>query len=505
MLDEILKAGLTPTVRTDYERWKPLHWSIAVPDVMERGGFDAVIGNPPFRGGTYLTSDMGTNFRDWLVNVVAQGRRGQADLVGYFICRAYSLIKDHGCLGLIATNSAAQGKTREISLDFMVDSGFTITRSIQSRPWPTSTVTLQYAAIWGTRGTVASDILRYADGVKATRISSLLEPEGRIKHTPTRLKENIRLSFEGCKPYGTGFTITQEEARSWIAEDPDNRKVLFPYLGGSDVNTRPDVSPSHWIIDFYRLSEDEAKEYVQPYRRVLELVKPERMTNKRRARRERWWQFAENAVGMREATKELDQVIVLTRVSKTLSPVRVAADSIFSDRLTVFASNSYELQAILSSSIHVVWAMFRGTTRTGDPSYAPTAVFETFPQPQSVVGLAEKGERFEIVRHEIMSRRGVGLTDLYDLVNDPFYTDDDITRMREIHVGLDQAVMDAYGWGSVPLDHGFHTYRQMQRWTVSPAARVEILDRLLAENLRRAAAQGEAPPPAEDEDEGDDE
>src|SRR5690606_6597730 len=45
MLDGILKAGLTPTVETDYERWKPLHWILAVPDVMERGGFDAIIGN----------------------------------------------------------------------------------------------------------------------------------------------------------------------------------------------------------------------------------------------------------------------------------------------------------------------------------------------------------------------------------------------------------------------------------------------------------------------------
>ena len=53
--------------------------------------------------------------------------------------------------------------------------------------------------------------------------------------------------------------------------------------------------------------------------------------------------------------------------------------------------------------------------------------------------------------------------------------------------------MDAYGWADVDLDHGFHTYRQMQRWTVSPAARVEILDRLLEENHRRAAAQGERP------------
>ena len=52
--------------------------------------------------------------------------------------------------------------------------------------------------------------------------------------------------------------------------------------------------------------------------------------------------------------------------------------------------------------------------------------------------------------------------------------------------------MAAYGWADVPLDHGFHTYRQMHRWTVSPAARVEILDRLLEENHRRAAAAGRA-------------
>ena len=104
-----------------------------------------------------------------------------------------------------------------------------------------------------------------------------------------------------------------------------------------------------------------------------------------------------------------------------------------------------------------------------------------------------------------MHRRNLGLTKLYNLVNDPDYGDDDIHRMRQIHVDLDQAVMAAYGWSDVPLDHGFHTYRQMQRWTVSPAARVEILDRLLEENLRRAATQGDAPPPADDENEGGDE
>ena len=73
--------------------------------------------------------------------------------------------------------------------------------------------------------------------------------------------------------------------------------------------------------------------------------------------------------------------------------------------------------------------------------------------------------------------------------------------MREIHVELDEAVMDAYGWSDIPLDHGFHTYRQMRRWTVCPEARVEILDRLLEENHRRAALQGDVVPADQDDDE----
>ena len=88
MLAGILEAGLTPTVPTDYDRWKPLHWIVAVPDVMERGGFDAIVGNPPFLGGSKLSGSMGTNVRDWFVNILAGGRRGNADLVAFFFLRA---------------------------------------------------------------------------------------------------------------------------------------------------------------------------------------------------------------------------------------------------------------------------------------------------------------------------------------------------------------------------------------------------------------------------------
>jgi hypothetical protein len=143
-----------------------------------------------------------------------------------------------------------------------------------------------------------------------------------------------------------------------------------------------------------------------------------------------------------------------------------------------------------------------------DVNYSPSDVFTTFPRPNLTERLAEIGRMLDTKRREIMLRRQLGLTKLYNLVNDPDTADaadPDVARMREIHVELDRAVMDAYGWSDVLLEHGFHSYRQMRRWTVSPAARVEILDRLLEENHRRAAAQGEAPPPAEDDDEGGDE
>lgn len=184
-------------------------------------------------------------------------------------------------------------------------------------------------------------------------------------------------------------------------------------------------------------------------------------------------------------------------------PVRVPTQQVFHEKLVVFATGSLTSQAVLSSTLHQTWAIKYGTTMRVDPTYTPSAVFETFPRPAPTDQLAEIGKTLDTERREIMLRRDLGLTKLYNLVNDPDIIDSadpDVARMRRIHVELDEAVMAAYGWDDVPLEHGFHTYRQMRRWTVSPTARVEILDRLLEENHRRAALQGEAPPPPEAED-----
>ncbi|MGV9764917.1 Eco57I restriction-modification methylase domain-containing protein [Micromonospora tulbaghiae] len=492
-LDLILEEGLTPTVTTDYERWQPLHWVLEIPDVVvDHGGFDAIIGNPPFLGGKKLTGAMGTNVRDWFVHQIADGARGSADLVAYFLLRAVELLRPSGTLGLIATNTIAQGDTREVGLDRIVADGVTITRAVQSAPWPSASANLEYAAVWGSRGPVADAADRVADGIMVSRISTLLEPAGQVDGTPARLAENETIAFIGCVVLGMGFVLEPEEAHAWIAEDDRNREVVFPYLNGEDLNSRPDCSASRWVIDFNERSVNEASTFPIAFQRVEELVLPERALNKKKAYRERWWRFAENCPGMRRAIAGLDEVLVIALVSKSVMPVRVPTGQVFSNMLSVFATDSFADQAVLSSSLHQLWAIKYGSGMRNDPRYTPSDVFETFPRPESTDRLDEVGRVLDVERREIMLRRGLGLTKLYNLVNDSGLADaddPDVARLRRIHVELDEVVMAAYGWSDVPLEHGFHTYRQMERWTVNPAARVEILDRLLAENLGRAAVQ----------------
>lgn len=199
---------------------------------------------------------------------------------------------------------------------------------------------------------------------------------------------------------------------------------------------------------------------------------------------------------MRKAIADLDEVLALARVSKTVMPLRVPMGQVFSEQVVVFASDSYALQSVLSSSLHQMWVITRGSTLETRVRYTPTDVFETFPRPylteESERVLEAIGKTLDEERREIMLRRELGLTKLYNRVNDPALADGadpDVARLRVIHRELDEAVMAAYGWDDVPLDHGFHTYRKMTRWTISPAARVEVLDRLLALNHERAAAQ----------------
>jgi hypothetical protein len=72
-----------------------------------------------------------------------------------------------------------------------------------------------------------------------------------------------------------------------------------------------------------------------------------------------------------------------------------------------------------------------------------------------------------------------------------------LLELRRLHVQLDLAVRDAYGWQDLPLDHDFYEVETLAendrvRYTISPAARKEVLRLLLALNQERAAQEAAA-------------
>lgn len=88
-----------------------------------------------------------------------------------------------------------------------------------------------------------------------------------------------------------------------------------------------------------------------------------------------------------------------------------------------------------------------------------------------------------------MIRSDEGLTKTYNRVHNPDDDSPGIPELRELHVALDLAVRDAYGWSDLELDHGFHDTPQGRRFTLGPAARTEVLDRLLELNHERYAEE----------------
>jgi hypothetical protein len=88
-----------------------------------------------------------------------------------------------------------------------------------------------------------------------------------------------------------------------------------------------------------------------------------------------------------------------------------------------------------------------------------------------------------------MLTRQEGLAKTYNRFHDPKETTEDIQKLRELHVEMDNAVAAAYGWTDLDLGHGFHQTKQGLRFTISEPARREILARLLKLNHERYAEE----------------
>jgi hypothetical protein len=483
----------------------PFHWEVEFPEVFERqnGGFDSIVGNPPFLGGKRICLVLGDVYRDYLKATWSHSK-GAADLCAYFFLRASSIVRDEGTIGFLSTNSIAQGDTREVCLDFLCGNGFFIVNAIRSMPWP-GTAGVSIARVILHKGAWNGEYL--LDGKSVKTISAHLEPFDFVG-TPKKLVMPIEDASYGTGILGIGFTLPELEAKTWIAQEPKYTEVLFPYLNGEDLNSSPTLTPTRWVIDFHDWPEDRAAEYGKAMDRVRELVKPQRDRLTRQIHEECYWKHWDKRDALYSAMKGLDEVLVVSLVTQHLSFAFVPTGWIYSKELGVLPTDRRDLFAVYQSKLHELWARRNSSTLETRLAYSFSDCLRTFPLPSStylgaVKALSEAGQVYHAHRSEICRSRAQGLTKTYNRFHDPEERDPEIVKLRDLHSALDRAALDAYGWYDIPnvceflLDSAINeeewgSKKKPYRYRWPDEVRDDVLARLLKLNAERAAEEARA-------------
>ncbi len=464
---------------------------------------DAIIGNPPFLGDKKMRGELGDDYTDALRELYAGRVPGGADLVTYWFEKARAQIEAGKCLraGLVATNSLRQKRNRPV-LERILESG-QIFNAWSDEEWINEGAAVRVSlTCFGVKDHGQPVML---DGQPVANIHADLTAGGNGGSDLTSaqpLKSNAGWSYFGLCLAGA-FKVPSETAQAWLKlpnpHGKPNSDVLKPIYNGSDITRR---WAGDWVIDFALMDEQHAALYEAPFAYVVEHVKPTRIGNKRKARAEKWWRHGEARPGLRAKLDGLQRYIATPETAKhrffVSFPINVAPEH----SLIVIPADSDALLGILSSRLHIVWALAKGGTLEDRPRYNSTLTFETFPFPQ---GLAPYDEATG-VHAEAVANAAKQLIELRNnWLNPPEWTDWVRTPEEEkagyparpvakpgheadlkkrtltnlynarpawldnAHKTLDAAVAKAYGWDDYTAE----------------MADEEILRRLLAMNLER--------------------
>ena len=357
---------------------------------------------------------------------------------------------------------------------------------------------------------------RTLDGAPVDRITAFLFHRGGHAD-PVRLAANAGKSFQGSIVLGMGFTFDDTdrkgvasplaEMRRLIETDPRNREVIFPYIGGQEVNTSPTHAHHRYVINFGERSEAECRRRWPDLMAIVEeRVKPERMKVNRQVRRDRWWQFGDRQPALHAAITDLERILVISRIGDSFAFTILPNKMICNEKIVVFPFHRLAPFCVLQSRIHEIWARFFSSTLGDALQYTPSDCFDTFPFPEgweTDPALEAAGKAYYEYRAALMVDNDEGMTSTYNRFHDLYETDPRIAQLRDLHAAMDRAVLDAYGWTDIPTDcdllldyeideASWGRKKKPYRWRWPDEVRDEVLARLLALNADRAAAEARA-------------
>jgi hypothetical protein len=471
---------------------------------------DYIVSNPPFIGNARMREALGDGYAETLRQAYPDVPE-TVDFVMYWWHKAAELVRSSlvNRFGFITTNSIRQVRQRKV-IEFhqMQKKAIRLLFAVPDHPWSE-----QGAAV---RISMSAGELEISNKVYAAQFSTVLregerttpEAEASDLEIQTRfvgiissdltagadvgstqdLKANLQLSCPGMKMTGSGFLLTEQQAIELGYDKSTHQpEVIKQYLHGRDITQQP---RGLYTIDLFGLTEVQVHtKYPLIYQWVYERVKPERDTNNRKALRDNWWIYGEARATLRPALQDLHRFIVTTETAKHRTFIFLDRNVIPDNKLTVIALGDAYFLGILSSRIHVVWAIVAGGWLGfgNDSVYVKTRCFDPFPFPSPTEPQKQKirelGDRLDSHRKQVQAQHpDITITGMYNLLEKlragtPF-TDSDrdynnralVSTLKQIHDELDAAVFEAYGWSPTLTDEA-------------------ILEHLVALNADRAAEE----------------
>jgi len=460
---------------------------------------DFIVGNPPFIGGKDKRQVLGNDYFDALTKTYA-ALPESCDFVMYWWHKAAELARAGKVkrFGFITTNSITQVFNRRVVALHTEDKNpLRLIFAIPDHPWVDAAdgAAVRIAMTVGERGA--------GDGALAAVVAER-ETDGReiavtmaekigVIHAGLRqgtdvtkvvpLASNCDLCCPGMKLHGSGFIVTPEQAIILgLGRIAGLDRHIRPYRNGRDIADNP---RGVMVIDLFGLTAEEARDkYPEAYHWVYTRVKPERDKNNRASYREAWWIYGEPRKDFRPALAGLPRYISTIETAKHRFFVFLSAEILPDNMLVNIASSDAYHLGVLSSRIHVCWALAAGGTLEDRPRYNKSRCFDPFPfpdaAPEQQTRIRDLGEKLDAHRK---SRQKLypelTMTGMYNVLealrSSRELTDKEkniyeyglVGILRELHDELDAAVADAYGWPRDISDE-------------------EILSRLVALNAERA-------------------
>jgi len=467
----------------------------------EQVGFDIVIGNPPFLGGSKISSELGNAFLHF-VKISFPESGAQTDLCAYFFRLGFNIINHGRYIGLVATNTISQGDTRKAGLAYILQHGGVITYVDRFVKWPgVATVEINLVSIFKRIDNDISELSNILlDSREIPFISSWLDDLPETE--PLSLNQNFRKAFLGDSIKGKGFILSKSEFSELATKNPKNSSCIFPFPNGIDINSDPRQEPSRMVICFSDWTLNQAEQYPDLIKIVRERVKPQRDKNRDdvpiQAKRKRyWWLFGSQSTELYKNAQKFERVLARSRVSELHTITFLPNNMRFGDSLVVFLFNDHYHFALLQSYIHEVWLRRQASSLRTDIRYTPTNCFQTFPFPQSVTPKNQQaaeliGQDYYEHRQNVMLETQLGLTKTYNRFHDQVCQDSDIQTLRRLHVEMDAAILACYNWEDIELEYNFYPNdRKKIRYIPSQDAQREIFIRLIDLNQKIAAEEAE--------------